>query len=264
VAAYARWIEPVSLQVRHYQCHLPGLDSARPVRLLHLSDLHASRSVPNSLIESAFGLALELKPDLICITGDFVTVGTGWDAEWYKRTLRHLSSRVPVYASTGNHDGGWFGSQMSDSRFMRSVLQDAGLEVLHNRSTMIEVNSQRLELAGLGDLWADEFRPGQAFQRAVIKSSPRIVLSHNPDTKDRLANRDWDLMLSGHTHGGQIVVPLVGSPWAPVKDMRYLHGLAAWGSRQIHVTCGVGSAGGVRLNCPPEVAMLELSGPTAS
>lgn len=260
VAAYARWIEPVSLQLRRYRCHLPGLKPHRPVRLLHFSDLHASPDVPTSLIESAIGMARELEPDLVCVTGDFVTHRGGWNPGWYRRTLRRLTDRVPVYGSMGNHDGGWRPSGMTDSRSVRAVLEGSGINVLHNRRTVVAAGEQKIELVGLGDLWGREFEPDEAFPRDGSKPYPRIMLSHNPDTKDRLADRDWDLMLSGHTHGGQVVVPLVGSPWAPVQDMRYLHGLAPWEGRQIHVSSGVGSAHGVRFNCPPELTMLELTG----
>ncbi len=255
VAAYAKWVEPINLQVHQHQCRLPGLVADRPVRLLHFSDLHASPDVPNSLIESAIGLALELQPDLVCLTGDFVTDRSGWNSDWYRRTLRRLTDRLPVYGSMGNHDGGWRPSRMQSSAIVRDLLRDGGLQLLHNRTVTV----MGLELTGLGDLWGGEFRPDAAFPGGP-RSKPRIVLSHNPDTKDHLVHKTWDLMLSGHTHGGQIVIPVVGSPWAPVKDMRYLHGLKAWGPRQIHVTSGVGNARGVRFNCPPELVMLELTG----
>src|SRR6185295_11197542 len=113
--AYAKWVEPVALQITHKQCHLPGLASKQPIRLVHLSDLHASPDVPNSLIESAIGLTIDLNPDLVCITGDFITHGSGWDPNWYRRTLRRLSDHAPVYASMGNHDGGWAPSGLPDS-----------------------------------------------------------------------------------------------------------------------------------------------------
>lgn len=262
MAGYAKWIEPVDLQVVHHQCRLPGLLTNRPIRLLHLSDLHASPAVPNSLIESAIGLAIDLNPDLVCITGDFITHRGGWDADWYRRTLRRLGDRAPVYATMGNHDGGWLPSGLPDSSIVRKLVADAGFEVLHNRNATLTAAGQQLELVGLGDLWGGEFRVGHAFPRQTVKSHPRIVLSHNPDSKARFADREWDLMLSGHTHGGQVVIPLVGSPWVPVRDKRYLHGLARWGTRQIHVTSGVGNAHGVRFNCRPEVALLELTGET--
>ena len=70
---------------------------------------------------------------------------------------------------------------------------------------------------------------------------------------------DWDLMLSGHTHGGQIIVPLYGAPFHAVSDRRYMAGLKPWGSRQIHVTRGVGNLLGVRFNCRPEVSLLEVA-----
>jgi predicted MPP superfamily phosphohydrolase len=162
----------------------------------------------------------------------------------------------------GNHDGGWLPSGMTDSSGVREVLTAAGLDILHNRATIVNAGDQKLELVGLGDPWGQEFSAGHAFPRSTAKPYPRIVLSHNPDTKDRLAARPWDLMLSGHTHGGQVVIPFLGSPWAPVQDKRYLHGLAPWEGRQIHVTSGVGNAHGVRLNCPPELALLELTGDT--
>ena len=263
VAAYAKWVEPVLLQVSRHECKLPGLRAERPIRLLHLSDLHASPEVPNSLIETAIGLAIELEPDLVCVTGDFVTYRGGWNSDWYRRTLRRLSQRVPVYATMGNHDGGWRPSGMPDSQRVGNLVRESGVELLHNRAARVKHAGQELELVGLGDLWGREFEPAAAFQLSEAEV-PRIVLSHNPDTKDWLGDREWDLMLSGHTHGGQIVVPLLGSPWAPVRDLRYLHGLAPWNSRLIHVTSGVGNAYGVRFNCRPEVALLELTGTSAT
>ena len=265
VASYARWVEPISLQLARHQCRLPGLAPGQSIRLLHVSDLHASPVVPNSLIESALGLALEQKPDLVCLTGDFVTNRAGWNSDWYRRTLRRLGEHVPVYATMGNHDGGWAQSRMKNSMIVRDLLRDAGIPVLHNRSTLLSVRGQELELVGLGDLWGGEFLPQRAFGCSPRPANvPRIVLSHNPDTKDEMDGRSWDLMLSGHTHGGQVILPFIGSPWTPVQDKRYVHGLLPWNHRQIHVTSGVGSAGGVRLNCPPEVALLELTGRNAT
>lgn len=115
----------------------------------------------------------------------------------------------------------------------------------------------RLNLVGLGDLWAVEFAPERAFDG--LPAGPTVVLSHNPDTKDKLGKYSWELMLSGHTHGGQVVIPGVGAPWTPVQDKRYLDGLKPWGNRQIHVSRGVGNTRGIRFNCRPEVNLLTLA-----
>ena len=83
-------------------------------------------------------------------------------------------------------------------------------------------------------------------------------MSHNPDSKEMLRRWPWDLLLSGHTHGGQVIIPFQGPRYAPVTDKRYVAGLKPWESRQIHVTRGVGNFAGVRFRCRPEVSLLIL------
>jgi hypothetical protein len=94
----------------------------------------------------------------------------------------------------------------------------------------------------------------------VPADDPAILLAHNPDTKDVLGDRPWDLMLSGHTHGGQVVLPIVGERFVPVRDKRFIAGLKRWNGRQVYVTRGVGNIDGVRVNCRPEVSVLDLAG----
>ena len=109
-----------------------------------------------------------------------------------------------------------------------------------------------------GDLWPDEIESNAAFS-SVDPHTPVILLAHNPDSKDVLSERTWDLMLSGHTHGGQVRIPFDGPRFAPVTDKRYVAGLAPWGSRQIHVSRGVGNLVGIRFRCRPEVSVLLLT-----
>ena len=259
-ASYPCYFEPRWLAVTGPRVKLGRASLAEPLRLLHLSDLHLSSPVPLSLIESAVTLGLDERPDLICVTGDFITHREDLAGGAYARTLSRLSATAPTFAVLGNHDGGrWAAGRggYSDSGAVRQLLKRSGIQLLHNTSARLRVGQAEFALVGVGDLWSDEIDSGQAFQAADPRQ-PTILLAHNPDSKDLLAGHAWDLMLSGHTHGGQVRIPWEGPIFAPVADMRYVAGLGAWGSRQIHVSCGVGNLGGVRFLCRPEVNLLIL------
>ena len=260
--AYAFGVEPNWLERTTVRVQLPCKNLTSGLRILHLSDFHASPVVPFSLIENAVQLGLEAKPDVICLTGDFVTDATPFDEAEYARILRRLSSAAPVFASLGNHDGGrWAASVggLKDSSVIRGLLRAANIPVLHNRSEVVRVRDQSIRFAGVPDLWSERIDGVVAFAD-VPEDDPAILLAHNPDTKDVLADRSWSLMLSGHTHGGQVVLPIVGERFVPVRDKRFVAGLKQWNGRQVYVTRGVGNIDGVRVNCRPEVTVLDLVG----
>jgi predicted MPP superfamily phosphohydrolase len=256
-----RYVEPRWLRVSKVKVELPGKKAVRPVRILQLSDFHASDIVPIDFIRKAIKLGIKQDPHITCLTGDLIT-GRIPDRPAFVEALRMLSDHGPCFASMGNHDGGlWarrFGGYEDRSEITR-LLKDSGITVLHNRATQIEANGRDLELVGLGDIWAQAAEPWVAFGGMQTSPQvPRLVLSHNPDSKKVVAEHDWDLMLCGHTHGGQISLPLLGTPFAPVTDRRYVAGLNPWKGRQIYTTRGVGSLNGLRFNCRPEVSVLEL------
>jgi predicted MPP superfamily phosphohydrolase len=253
--------EPRWLEVRRVAVSLRR-PLAAPVRILHLADLHRSSSVGLPLLEEAVRLGLAESPDLACLTGDFITAGDDTTLDGYVDVLRSLSSRVRTFAVYGNHDGGlWSGQRDGETSFDRvaSLLAESNIEVLHNRATPVETAGRPLRLAGVGDLWGLECDPVAALGSALANPSPTVVLAHNPDTKDAMAGLPWDLMLSGHTHGGQVVVPFLGPPFVPVRDRRFVAGLNPWGDRQIYTTRGVGNIRGLRFHCRPEVTILDLT-----
>lgn len=260
-AGYSFYWEPRWVELTQRLVLLPACDAS--VRLLHISDLHASCFVSLKMIQHALNLGLSAKPDLICITGDFVTNTRGYDRDRYISVLRRASRAAPTFAVLGNHDGGRWAAIRggnSDTAAIRSLLDRAGIQVLHNRS----VAFRSLALVGVGDIWSGEMNPARAFAR-VPPIGARILLSHNPDTKDLLGAYPWDLMLCGHTHGGQVIFPFAGPRYAPVRDKRYVAGLRPWHGRQIHVNRGIGNIGGVRFRCRPEVSLLILAAaPTVS
>jgi len=112
----------------------------------------------------------------------------------------------------------------------------------------------------VGDVWAGECNPQRAFASGPAGRLPTVLLSHNPDTKDLLRQFIWDLMLAGHTHGGEVELPFLGQPFAPVVDKRFVRGLHRWEDRWLHVSKGVGSLHGIRVNCPGDVTLLRLVG----
>ncbi|MDX1984405.1 MAG: phosphodiesterase YaeI [Bryobacteraceae bacterium] len=258
-AAYAKYVEPTWFEVTRTRVPFP-MPRGRTMRVLHLSDFHASDGLPVETIEIAVAAGLEQKPDLICLTGDYVSNTVGFDETGLRRMLGRLAAAAPCYAVMGNHDGGeWLQNHGGDgtSGFIRRIVAGSGVDVLHNRSAVVDVRGQRVQLAGVGDRWSDELDAGAAFA-GQDPALPTIVLCHNPDGKEEFARQRWQLMLSGHTHGGQVVAPLVTPLWAPVKDKRFISGLYDWNGRKLFITRGVGSPKRLRFSCRPEVSLLLL------
>ena len=260
LTGYAGLFEPSWLEIGRHE--IKTNHNGEPLKILHLADLHASWCVSLSCLEQAIACGLQLKPDLICVTGDFITTRFD-DFDGYCRVLSCLASAAPVFACLGNHDGGfWARSHRghANTDWVRNLLQKSGIELLHNRSTDLRIKDRQIRLTGLGDFYAWEMQPQRAFPQPTAARPPYgIVLSHNPDTKEILAPYPWDLMLSGHTHGGQFYLPIIGAPFAPVKDKRFIAGMYCWQNRRIHITKGVGNIFGLRFNCRPEISLLTLA-----
>lgn len=259
--AYYRYHESTHLELTHKNVPLGRGAGGRPLRLLHLSDFHASHTRSFTLAERAIALGLEARPDVACITGDFVTSRIR-DSDQYSAILRRLSSNVPTYACLGNHDGGkWAKTRggYKGSHHVRNLLAESGIRVLHNEGIVSEAGSRAVRIVAVADLWSGEMQPDRAFTgRKAVRDLPTVALAHNPDTKNALAPYAWDLLLAGHTHGGQVVLPWIGPVLSPVDDLRFVQGLHAWRGRKIHVTRGIGSIMGIRWNCRPEVSLLTL------
>ena len=261
-ASWTRFIEPWWFKIAHHAVPL-GL-GGEPLRLLQLSDMHAD-PMPLSYVKKALRAGLALKPDLICVTGDFIT--EQYD-QWheYAGLLAELSAAAPTFAVLGNHDGGKWAYRPGwhhgypDTKLVRKMLDTARIPLLHNRRERLAIRDHVLDLVGLGDWWADEMNPGAAFSGWKREPGvPVILLSHNPDTKERLQPFAWDVMLSGHAHGGQLSLPFIGEPFAPIRDKRFVRGLYRWEDRWLHVTAGVGALHTARFNCRPEVSLLTLA-----
>jgi hypothetical protein len=257
--AYPTLLEPRWFDVVRTNIKLRPQSRGR-LRILQLTDLHASRVVPLSLIGSAVDAGLAENPDIVCLTGDFITSREDFDSKEYASILRKLSAAKPTYATLGNHDGGaWAGRGrgFKNHKLVDRILDEAGVELLHNRSLVLDAQGQKVVLAGVGDLWADEIDARRALQDAPA-DLPVVLMSHNPDSKEVLRPVPFDLMLSGHTHGGQVILPYYGTSLAAVRDHRYIAGRYDWDGRQMYISRGVGSLFGIRFRCRPEVTILDV------
>ena len=246
---------------------LPTFPKDLKIRILHLSDLHFSNTVSIEDIDYALQKGLEKKPDLMMITGDFITdeLTSKASRKLTDCLLKH-TRQVRTFACLGNHDGGaWMkkrGGYESPER-VRAMLQSANVKLLENSSQKISLPGQTLVLSGVGDYWSEACQPKLCLRPLPAKPptsrETTILLCHNPDAKELLKGYQWDLMLSGHTHGGQFKIPFLDyAPFAPVMDRSMTEGLHDWEGRRIHVTRGVGNLYGIRLNCRPEISLLEL------
>jgi len=256
------------IRVERVPIRLKRLPEAfRGFKIAQLSDLHSSPLVDKEHLEHAVDLALAEKPDLVVLTGDFIghTLRTYPD-EIHEFDLQYLDNLVAAlgrakapfgtYAVLGNHDF-WSGPEVTQ-RICHDFETRAGIPVLRNQNIVLKRGEATLHLVGIDDYW-HTWDLKKALRR-VPSTSLKILLSHNPDINRHLmpAHR-IDLVLSGHTHGGQITFPVLGAPFATHMNKRYLKGLVRDGDRQTYITRGVGHlVVPIRFNCPPEVTLITL------
>ncbi len=260
--AYAVAVEPTWL--RTYECDIPvrGLPAAFDgYRIAQLSDLHIGGGVPESQIREAVRRCVAADVDLVALTGDFVQGPRVEDsARIVGRALADLRAADGVFAVLGNHDAGVYASHHTPDRVslatVRAALATANIRTLDNEAVTIARDSERMVLCGLGDLWSGDFHPDRLPPR--VKGAPTLALSHNPDTAPELAERGIEVVLSGHTHGGQVSIPFIGPPRLPVRRKDLAAGLCRVGETVVYVNRGVGWLRRIRFGVRPEVSLLRL------
>jgi len=225
------------------------------LRIVQLTDLHHSLFTPLEDIQRAVYLVNLLRPDLIAVTGDYVTLSPTYI--WpMARALGKLRARLGMFAVLGNHDF------QVDAGEITRALRAQRFRVLRNSHFALRAGSARLWLVGVDDLWwgADDLA---AALRSVPAREPKILLCHNPMGVRQAAAHGVDFVLSGHTHGGQIRLPVVGSVYGRAKlGERFVEGWNRLDGTQIYVSRGIGKVLlPVRLGCPPEIACLRLRRP---
>ncbi|MGC9320163.1 MAG: metallophosphoesterase [Armatimonadota bacterium] len=261
---YVSYVEPTRIEVTRTEVHLPDLPAQlQGLTIALLSDFHCQHDPAiEHASREAIRLAMQQKPDLIAIPGDMFE--NCEMAQECGEQLRGLSAPLGVFAAPGNHDRAHedpfrcMEASAEDIRELRAAVRELGIELLANESRTVAVDGACIAVAGV-----DEYAFGRDDARRALQGTGDadlvLLLAHTPDILDDPAVADADLVLCGHTHGGQIQIPGIGAPWAPVwRDRRRASGLLEAGGVLAYVSRGVASATRARFCCRPEVAMLTL------
>lgn len=250
-AARSALTEPFRLTIEHHQIHLRRLPPAFDgFRIVQLSDIHHSPFTSRAQIERAVDTANNLQPDIVALTGDYISKERQYAAPCAE-LLGKLRARHGVFAVLGNHD------HWTDAALITDLFRAEGMTVLVNQGMRFELKGAAFWLAGVDDTMVglEDLPLALAGSR---EDELKLLLAHNPIILRRAARAGVDLVLSGHTHGGQVSLRSERSASGRPRR-RLLKGLARQGETQIYVTRGLGTVVlPVRFGCPPEVSLLEL------
>lgn len=243
--------EPFMLAIERQEVYLRRLPKALDgLRVVHLSDLHYGPLTDSRHLERAIKAANDLRPDLIALTGDYISQDRVYAAPCAE-LIGRLRARFGVYAVLGNHD------HWTDAALITDLFRAEGVRLLLNEGMRLDLSGQSFWLAGVNDTMVGL----EDLSLALAGSSEdemKLLLAHNPIILRRAARAGVDLVLSGHTHGGQVALrPEKNRSGRPRR--RLLRGLGRRGNTQIYVTRGLGTVVlPIRYGCPPEVSVLEL------
>jgi hypothetical protein len=252
-AAYARLIEPYNYLVSETDIYIRDLPQAfEGFRITQLTDIHHSRILGINEVRRVVSLAQETKPGMFVLTGDYSTSYRRY-IEPCAEALAALSAPEGVWAVLGNHD------HYTDPELTTRALQRQHISVLNNAHTTLQRGSESLQLSGIDDWTWNATDWTKAFS-GLKANTPTILLSHQPSVLDFEQTQNVSLILSGHTHGGQLNFPLLGAPARLfTKDLRYARGLFRRGETQLYVSTGTGVIGlPLRFGVRPEIAVLRL------
>ncbi len=251
--AYARLIEPYYYLVSQTDIFLRDLPGRfEGFRITQLTDVHHSKILGLSEVRRVVSLAQQTAPDLFVLTGDYTTSYRRY-IEPCAEALSQLKAPEGVWAVLGNHD------HYTDPELTTRALERNHIAVLNNANTTIQRASDAIQLSGIDDWSWAATRWSRAFT-GLKAGLPTILLSHQPSVLDLGETQNVSLILSGHTHGGQINLPWLGAPARfATKDLKYAQGLFRRGDTQLYVSSGTGVIGlPVRLGVRPEIAVLRL------
>lgn len=254
---YATWVEPRWLQVERISLAFPTLPEAfKGLRVVQFSDLHVGFHLDIQQLTKVVEVIQAEKPDIVCFTGDLVDYEIGGQGQEIRNVLKTITATYGCYAVLGNHD--YYG----DVDEVADVLEGGGFHCLRNRGLRIQKDGQSIWIAGVEDMWEGVPNLKAAMQSAK-KEEWVLLLSHAPDYADVVAAAGAvHLQLSGHSHGGQVRLPIIGPLASVPYGVKYPSGLYHVGKNQsltLYTNRGIGvSVRPIRFMCRPEITVLTL------
>lgn len=258
---YAAEVSRHEISIERYTIHLNGLpESFHGFRIVEVSDFHYGEFTEPYFLREIVRHINRLKPDAVALIGDYVTMGflPPSTTRSFAAPCAEILSGIecPIrFAVLGNHDSGYAKKSVIEA------LAAYQLPLLYNSNTPIEREGKRLWFAGTADACSKEINLDEAVPAAARKDGELVILlAHEPDILPRVAPYGVDLMLSGHTHGGQVRLPFLPLIHLPPLGRKYIEGLFRLGPTQLYVNRGVGTVLlPMRFNCPPEITEITLS-----
>jgi uncharacterized protein len=254
VAACYGFAESTHLHIDRQTLTIPRLPQGfQGKSIAFLTDLHLGPFISAEFIAGIVRTTKLLDPDIIVLGGDYSHRDGKYIAPCFE-LLAHLSAPLGVFGVLGNHDYA-HGHAETREGFRRAKITE-----LTNRNTAVTLKGEKLILAGVDDMWYGKVQVAKALE-GVTANDAVIMLSHNPDVAETMTDTRVGLMLSGHTHGGQIAIPGYGAPMVPSRyGRKYAHGLADGPTTQVYTSAGTGmSVLPVRANCRPEITVITLA-----
>ncbi len=253
---YSFIFEPHNIQIEKIIIEIENLpEEFEGTKIVHLTDFHSKDFGERE--KRVLEILENLNPDFVFITGDFIDHNTK-DLDSCQKFWRELSSQYQgrTFGVLGNHEH-WIRSP--DIAAIKKLLEENGISILNNENRKIFQGNKYIYLLGVDDPDSEK----DDLPKAMINTEeniPKILLAHSPDIIDNLQGEKVDLTLVGHTHGGQVVIPLVKPFWVPTKNRgKYASGLFRVNDTNLYVNRGIGMASlQIRFNCSPEITVIEL------
>lgn len=298
IGIWPRFIEPRTLFTTHLNLPLSSLPKdLEGLRIVHISDLHWGKKIDISFLKRLSTKINRLNPDILLFGGDFLCYSQLERTDELKKFLSSLKARFGCYCVLGNHDyakyvsideNGNYAVNCSNSSSLKKgfrkllsktpdltgkmspdinkvafhqnlldAIKETPFTLLHNESRLIPIKDTYLNVCGLGEYMLGKSQPSEAFQN-YDRGYPGIVLSHNPDSIKLLTNFPSDVILCGHTHGGQVNLPWFRRKFLLLEDKRLVKGLKKVGEKLVYINRGIGSVMQFRWFSPPEILLLTL------